>query len=124
MNNNLRRIVALITLCAGAIPASASADDSTTAPAESITEFCRIDQSDKLAALTEEQMRAILGRLERDDAYKAATRRSVGQREVDYRGAHKLDFSPSRKYEKATRGVGMDVDTDEQKVILEWYVGF
>jgi len=106
--------------------ASASADDvAPSAPAwNPVADFFRLEQSEEPMALTDEQLQAILGRLEREraDALDAAAMRRGGQGDPDYRGAFNLRFSPEP--EKSSRGVSMDFDTDEHEVMLEWFVGF
>ena len=118
------RIVASFLLSACLASAYASDVEYSTSAVNPVADFFRLDQSDELTALTDEELREILDRLEREraDALDAAVMRRGGQGDPDHRGAFNLRLSPEP--EKSSRGVSMDFDTDEHEIMLEWFVGF
>ena len=82
MTINLWRLAAPIFLCACLITSIAvaeePADETKDVPANAVAELYHVDQSERLAALTDEQMQTILSRVEqhRGDAFEASLQRS------------------------------------------------
>lgn len=105
--------------------AADAGDAESSSPASNpVADFFRLKPTEEFTTLTDEELEAILGRLEREraDALDAAAMRRGGQGDPDYLGAINFRFSPER--EIPSRGVSMDFDTDEHEVMLEWFVGF
>lgn len=118
------RIVTLFLVSACLTCAYASDAESSPSAAKLVADFFRLNQSEEVTALTDDELQKILDRLEREraDALDAAVMRRGGQGDPDYRGAFNLRLSPEP--EIPSRGVSMDFDTDEHEVMLEWFVGF
>jgi hypothetical protein len=96
VNKNLGRCIAPVVLCAFLVPSGAIADgqaasEAASVPIDRVTELYRVDQSERLAALTDEQVQAILGRVEnhREDAFDVASRRRGKDFDREYYGAKK-----------------------------------